>query len=100
MGSVYYYYERKDKMKDSQKKYLDKVVDIIVRDTIIDYGKGGKVEFPFYHRPLPHRLPPYILPFPYFSKYCKNTYGIVGDEIEYVWDQYMGIIKDKIRNGR
>jgi hypothetical protein len=30
--------------------------------------------------------------------YCKNSYGLTEIEIEYVWDQYRDIIKEKIRN--
>ena len=84
-------------MKNSQKKYLDKVVDIIVSETIIDYGLERKHHPSFGVRPI-HSS--FYYPSLKFSNYCENTYGIVGDEIEYVWDQYMGIIKDKIRNGR
>jgi hypothetical protein len=30
--------------------------------------------------------------------YCEDTYGLTENEIEYVWDQYTIIMKDKIRN--
>ena len=100
-------------MKSNQRKYLDRVVDILVRDTRIDYEKE-KVYPPFYSNPFlslsffsylsslfykhptPSHSSNHFLQF--FSRYCKDTYGIVGDELEYVWNQYRDIIKDKIRN--
>jgi len=91
-------------MKDNQKKYLDKVVDLIVRDTVIDYEKEkvytSHLSFSSYYLSIDfyQSLPLYIHnPISsLFSKYCKNTYGIVENEIDYVWDQYRVIIKGKI----
>ena len=92
-------------MKDNQKKYLDKVVDMIVRDTRISYSDTIEdIYFPFTYikiaryfflsPPLTSSLTTPI--FQYFSKHCKNTYGIDVDEIEYVWNKYITIIKEKI----
>jgi hypothetical protein len=83
-------------MKDNQKKYLDKVVDMVVRETRIDYD-DQRIYTPFIKfnnlsLPLPYTII-------YFSQ-SHNTYGIVGDEIEYVWTKYTNIIKDKIDNER
>ena len=100
-------------MKDNQKKYLDRVVDLMVRDTVIGYD-DERVRTPFLSSSLSFRLfpsslssispsPPYLLlpsSYPLFSKYCRNTYGLNDDEIEYVWEEYVQIIKDKIRNER
>jgi hypothetical protein len=67
-------------MKDNQKKYLDEIHLPFFKD-------------PFYlsnmHFFTPSHLPPPV------SIYCENTYGIVGDEIEYVWVKYSVTIKDK-----
>jgi hypothetical protein len=89
-------------MKSNQKKYLDKVVGLIVRDTRIDYDQD-RIYFPFL--PFPYKSlssPPLTFSFPlpsiYFSDYCKDNYGLTEDEIKYVWDQYKTIIKEKIRN--
>ncbi len=84
------------------KKYLDKVLGSLVRGTKIDYGTG-RVYTPF-------SSPSYLLfsssffsSFPSFSfslpftKYCVNHFGLTEEEIEYVWDKYKDIIKDKIR---
>ena len=92
-------------MKDNQKKYLDRVVDLMVRDTVIGYD-DERVRTPFLSSSLSFRLfPSYntlLLPssYPLFSKYCRNTYGLGDQETEYVWEEYVQIIKDKIRNER
>mgnify|MGYP003657768742 FL=1 len=87
------------------KKFLDKVVDQIVSETMIDYRGKGKIFTPF-------SLPFYLfLPFyPSFSSisssyrsnffnHCKEVYGLNEQEIEYVWEEYKQIIIDKINNG-
>ena len=95
-------------MNDKQNIYLDKVVEFLVRDTKIDF-KGKEIFLPF--RLLsdlsPHlHLNPFLPLSSYhlflsllsFSKYCKVTYGLTDQEIEYVWKEYKEIIKDKITN--
>jgi len=87
-------------MKDNQKKYLDKVVGLIVSDTVIDYD-NDRIRSPF-QSTLPfsslHFSPHFLLSLNLFSMYCEDTYGLTENEIEYVWDQYTIIMKDKIRN--
>ena len=94
----------------NNKKYLDKVVGSLVRGTKIDY-ENNRITFPFLSS---------FLPFPYssfslssrlifflssssflhpFSTYCKNTFGLTEKEIDYVWNEYITIIKDKIEDG-
>jgi hypothetical protein len=81
-------------MEDKQKKYLDKVVEFIVRDTIIDYDREG-IKYPF--------LLSFFLfsslfsssPFS-FSTYVRDVYGLTDPEIYYVWEQYRNIINKKI----
>ncbi len=83
-------------MNDKTKKYLDKVIEFIVVDTIIDYEQKI-IRFPFLT--LRHTFPPSIsspFPFPTFEKYCIDIYGLTEGEIDYVWKQYKDIIKDKI----
>ena len=87
-------------------RYIEHIIKDLVRDTKIDYNKR-EIHFPFYPS-LPsfkltfHRAPLLFLnPHPpitssFFSKYCKNRYGLTEEEIEYVWDQYKTIILDKI----
>ena len=88
-------------MEDNQKRYLDRVVDLIVRDTIIDYGKE-EIHYPFLH---PHLFPislelHFIDPIAFsFTNYCRDTYGLGTDEIEYVWKEYINIFEEKKENG-
>ena len=79
--------------------FLDKVVEFLVKDTKIDYDKG-MVHLSFF--PYPFFLPPSTPPpyFPLFSKYSKNVYGLTEEEVEYVWKEFITIIKDKIENGK
>jgi len=78
--------------------YLDKVVEFLVRDTKIDYDMG-RIYTPYEERHY------YIGSLPYcpsvgFEKYCKNVYGLTYEEIDYVWEQYRTIIKEKVENGK
>jgi hypothetical protein len=101
-----------DKMEENQKKYLDRIVGLLVRETIIDYEQDV-IGTPF----SPDRysiksvegtekLFRNLSIFVPIAKYLENTYGLSAgyggytftDEIRYVWDQYRDIIKDKIRN--
>ncbi len=82
------------------KKFLDKVLDQIVRETEIDYRGRGKIFTPF----LPHHYPSHFS-FHFssyrseFTRHCKNVYGLNDIEVGYVWNEYKNIIKDKINNG-
>ena len=62
------------------KKFLDKVLDQIVSETSLDYDWE-------------------IMETPFFSDHCRDVYGLNGEEIEYIWEEYREIIKDKIENG-
>ncbi len=81
------------------KKFLDKVLDQIVRETTIDEVEDNvNVPFhPFVLYPTIFRL--HILIFVVvssFSDHCKDVYGLNEEEIDYVWEEYKTIIKDKI----
>ena len=84
-----------------ENKYLDKVVESILRGTKIDYGTG-RVYTPFLPYPLLlSHLSSFSFflstspPLPFF-KYCVNHFGLTEEEIEYVWDKYKDIIDNKI----
>ena len=80
-------------------KFLDKVADQLVYETMVDYSVG--VFTPFTDTP-------FVLPIndsrfftspispSKFDDHCKNVYGLKGIEVEYVWKEYVQIIKGKI----
>jgi hypothetical protein len=81
---------------DNKEIYLDKIVQYIIDDTEIDYNKN-LCKLPYLYNPIPI-IPPFIIPSPYyysFLKYCKDIYGLTGDEIIYVWEKYKSIVDDK-----
>ena len=75
------------------KKYLDKILDHLVKGTKID-NNNNITSLPFFipYFFLSHSLSPSF----FFSSYCKNTFGLTKDEISYVWKEYIKIIEDKI----
>jgi len=95
------------------KEYINKVLDQLVSETIMgnDY-KGDEVWVwrnifvPFsyvnisFQSFLPgplstSRFPPlYIL----FTQHCEEVYGLNKEETEYVWDEYIKVIRDKIED--
>jgi len=82
-------------------EYLDKIVDFLIEDTIINY-KRKSILTPFtppdYHLFLfsPRFLDISSHNYSFFSIYCKNTYGLTDEEIEYIWKEYINIINNKI----
>jgi len=82
-------------------KFLNKVADHIVKETIMDFTRG-RVYTPFLVSPLRPSLsfPFYLLPLSslpsLFSEHCENVYGLNNGEIEYLWDEYKNIIDNKI----
>ena len=87
-------------MDNKIKKYLDRVVIELVRETEIDYDRK-EILLPFlfftlfsFSSSLFSSSPSFL-----FYEYCKNTFGLTEDETEYVWNEYKDIIQDKIKNG-
>jgi hypothetical protein len=87
------------------KRFLNKVLGQIVRETTIDYDEG-RIYTPIYPSPyFSHyssydQSPSSTLSFSrlLFSKHCREVYGLNKREIEYVWKEYKDIIIDKIEN--
>ena len=76
------------------KKFLDKVLGQIVSETEVDHDEG-RIYTPF----KPHFLIQFFFllsTFTLFSRHCEEVYGLNEQEIEYVWDKYRHIIKDKL----
>lgn len=82
-------------------KYLDKVVEYLIRRTKIDYEKG-EIILPFTTNSTPFGLSSFIyfyrthtfsLP---FVKYCNGQFGLTEEEIKYVYYKYVNIIDNKI----
>ena len=77
-------------------KFLDKVLDHIVRETRIDYDRKvigtplHFIPFDFFHPSFTSSIYPLI-----FSKHCRGVYGLNDDEVKYVWDEYKKIILNK-----
>jgi len=88
------------------KKFLNKVVSQIVSETKIDHYRYY-VHSPFappYTSLIFLQNPPVFLsPLSFvpdlFIKHCENVYGLNKSEIEYVWNEYKQIIKEKLNNG-
>ena len=89
---------------DRKQKYLDKILEWFVRDTIINY-ETGIIYYPFSSiGPTGKRLPSYFdnlknklsMTFPSdIHIYCRDTYGLTPDETKYIWDEYKKIIRDR-----
>ena len=78
------------------KRFLDKVVDMVVSETTIDHDEE-------------RFLPPFSIPSSWFSPFlshfsphpsfiihCREVYGLNKEETGYVWDKYILLIKDKL----
>jgi len=89
------------------KEFLNRVIKQVVSETIIDYDRD--IISPPFHKYTQFTLSDYtyrlffprssFLPpphFPHFSKHCKEIYILNEEEIDYVWNEYGNIIKDKI----
>ena len=81
------------------KKFLNKVLNHIVRETRIDHDKK-EIYFPFYSSPFfyfPHfPISHFHFLFHFLTNHCRDVYGLNEEEIDYVWKEYKKIITDKI----
>ena len=89
---------------DRKSDYLDKVVEFLVVDTKVDHieeeltlSLGSVGVKTIYFSDFLWNTKHFLTDIPsYFSNYIKDMYGLSGDEIRYVWEQYRYIIRDKI----
>ena len=83
-------------MEYNVKKYLNKVINHMVRGTKIDYD-NDRIRYPY--GGLSTTIKGFTIDPFHWSRHCKNVYGLNIDEVNYVWNEYKDIIKDKIENG-
>ena len=91
------------------KRYIDKVLDHLVKNTKIDYGDQNLNLSFIPSTNYPYSLPfslffssfslPLLFPISSFSKYCKDTFGLTKKETDYVIKQYKDIMLEKIHDG-
>ena len=92
------------------KRYLDKVIEHLVRGTKIDYEKE-QIDIPFYPTDHPFSLKPghpyglydllssvfFSIPFHIkFQNYCEKHFGLTILEIRFVKEEYFKNIDEKI----
>ena len=83
------------------KKYLDKILDHLVRGTKINYDEHEEVYPPYsLNLPPPISVTTFIIATTEFSRYCKNHFGLTQKEINHLWPKYVRIILNKIRDGK
>ena len=84
------------------KRYLDKVINSLVRGTKMDY-ENEKLSTPFGYEPIYFHVSRRDSIFRFlqlgFKKYVTNEFGLTEEEAIYVWKEYTRIILDKIENG-
>jgi hypothetical protein len=93
-------------MKDKQIRYLDNVVELLVDDTEITIEGNDRSFKPSFTTPNIWYSTIYLysivdsMMWHKFVTHCKNIYGLTGQEIEYVWEEYRSILTDKFGNER
>jgi len=75
------------------KRYLDKVIEHLVRGTKIDY-ENNRIRYPY--GGLSTTIKGFTIDPFHWSHHCKNVYGLNIDEVNYVWDGFKTIMKEKI----
>jgi len=88
------------------KKFLHKVLDQLVRETRIDYGEKI-IYFPFFSMLITHfkiifntpEIPQPLTFLQVLYDHCNDVYGLNEKETDYVYEEYIGIIKNKLKKG-
>ena len=94
-GKTFFFGNEQFWLSHKQIKFLDKVVEQLLRETEIDYEKW-RVNYPFF-KDTTYSFQ-YTLPFSGpFIRYCNNIFPLSKDEMRYVHFIYTGIIDSKIR---
>lgn len=90
------------------KEFLDKVYNIIVKQTIID-NENNLISFPWYRMRLDHLgvifegpnmwrdEEPHPISYPFFN-HCEDIYGLTREETIYLWHNYKRMLRDIVDN--
>ncbi len=79
------------------KGFLNRVTYQLIKETKIDYGQERVYIFSLLTYSS-SSSPTSFLSSYLFRNHCEEVYGLSEEEIEYVWNEYKNIIKDKIKN--
>ena len=88
-------------MKDRQKIFLDRVINLILDNTIINYDRR-EITYPFIPR-YSNNYPTFKFPFiprSEFYNYIIDTYGLTEEESDIVFYGYNKLLKDKLDDER
>lgn len=100
-------------LEDKLKRYLEIVIKDLCKRTIVNgmlYGKNelvNRMDITYFnlHQRICLEYVEYLFPFyddyttlpcgdnedyKVFLEYCTKTYGIEGDDVRYVWEEYLG----------
>jgi len=94
------------------KRYLDNILEYLVKDTKVELNVGYNFEGIIVYFPFDENPPEFMnvndyhetssmfsaLPSFMFSKYCVKHFGLVKEEIYYVWDEYSEIMSKKFKS--
>jgi len=85
------------------KNYLDKILEHLLKTTKIDYLEWeviGIFDYISIYHLVENPLLFYHNSFEYsFYKYLRKEFGLTNDEVRNLFNQYMYIIKEKIKDG-
>ena len=94
------------------KRYLDKVLEHLIKGTKVELNVGYNFEGIIVYFPFDENPPEFMnvndyhetssmfgaIPSFMFNKYCVNHFGLVEEEINYVWDEYSKIMSKKFKS--
>ena len=89
---------------NKKEKYINYVVDDLVKNTEIDHDQET-IKFPFYYFSFLFHTHPFFSSLPalsyliFFSKHAIERYGVHDEEMEIIWNQYREKILTIIGNG-
>ena len=99
-------------MDNKIKRYLDRILEYLIKGTRVELNVGYNFEGLIVYMPFDENPPEFInvndyrittgyfsaIPSFMFSRYCVNHFGLVKEEINYVWDEYSEIMSKKFKS--